>query len=154
MLDQEARKMNDCAQPDALRGAELVCNRPVLVVDDDGDLLETIGQVVADEARHAVVYAKNGAEALDFLLKPDFALPCLIVLDLMMPVVNGWQVLSFCRTHDAWAKIPVIVVSASMNDQTLEDAHAARFLRKPVALQDLVALVLELCAARPPDSSS
>ncbi len=145
--------MNHGTESETKGSAGLACRRPVLVVDDDGDLLETIGQVVTDETRHEVVYAKNGAEALDFLLKPDIALPCLIVLDLMMPVVNGWQVLSFCRTHDAWAKIPVVVVSASMNAQTLEDAHAARFLRKPIALSRLIALVSELCASRPPDAA-
>jgi CheY-like chemotaxis protein len=145
---------NEGADAETPRDLARACRRPVLVVDDDGDLLDTIGQVIADEAGHEVISAKNGAEALDFLLRPDFALPCLIILDLMMPVVNGWQVLSFCRTHDAWAKIPVIVVSASMNAQTLEDAHAARFLRKPIVLTRLVALVGELCAARPPDSSA
>jgi CheY-like chemotaxis protein len=145
--------ISEAADSDPMSSTGLGCRRPVLVVDDDGDLLETIGQVVTDETDHDVVYAKNGAEALDFLLKPDIALPCMIVLDLMMPVVNGWQVLSFCRTHDAWAKIPVVVVSASMNAQTLEDAHAARFLRKPIALTRLVELVRELCASRPPDSA-
>ena len=122
------------------------CARPILVVDDDGDLRQTVGQVLGEEAGHHVVYARNGAEALDFLLQPDCALPCLIVLDLMMPVVNGWEVLSFCRTHDAWAKIPVIVVSASMNQTTLANALAARFLRKPIRLASLVAQVRELCA--------
>jgi CheY-like chemotaxis protein len=127
------------------RQPSFACHRPVLVVDDDGDLLETIADVIREEASHEVVCSRNGAEALDFLLRPDFPLPCLIVLDLMMPVVNGWDVLSFCRTHDAWAKIPVIVASASMNEQTLKDAHAAFFLRKPVDLRKLKAAVGSLC---------
>jgi CheY-like chemotaxis protein len=128
------------------------CGRPVLVVDDDGDLRQTLGQVLSEEAGHDIVYARNGTEALDFLLRPDVALPCSIVLDLMMPVVSGWDVLSFCRTHDAWADIPVIVVSASMNASTLQAASAARFLRKPIRLQALVAHVTELCAERAPAS--
>jgi CheY-like chemotaxis protein len=117
----------------------------VLVVDDDGDVLETLNQVLGEHAGHRVVCARDGTDALDFLLQPDVPLPCFVVLDLMMPVVNGWQVLSFLKTHDSWAEIPVIVVSASMNEQTLQAAHAARFLRKPIKLEALLALVAACC---------
>jgi CheY-like chemotaxis protein len=117
----------------------------VLVVDDDGDLLETLGQVLSEQGGHRVVAARHGTEALDFLLGPDDPLPCFIVLDLMMPIVNGWQVLSFLRTHDSWAKIPVIVVSVAANAETLESAPNARFLSKPIRLEALLAHVGACC---------
>ncbi|HEX4343949.1 MAG TPA: response regulator, partial [Solirubrobacteraceae bacterium] len=101
----------------------------MLIVDDDGDLLETLGQVLDEQAGHRVVSARDGTAALDFLLRPDVPLPCFIVLDLMMPIVNGWQVLSFLKTHDRWAELPVIVVSTSMNEETLREAQTVRFLR-------------------------
>ncbi len=120
----------------------------MLVVDDDGDLLETLGQILDEQGSHRVVAAKNGTDALDFLLSPDVPLPCFIVLDLMMPVVNGWQVLSFLKTHDAWLDIPVIVVSASMNEETIEGVRDAMFLRKPIKLEALLALVARCCDRR------
>jgi CheY-like chemotaxis protein len=130
------------------------CERPVLVVDDDGDLRKTLAEVVEDHGSHRVIAVRDGTEALDFLLRPDVALPCFIVLDLMMPVVNGWQVLSFLETHDAWLDIPVIVVSASMNRETLEVARRAMFLRKPIKLDPLLALVAACCERRLPLESS
>ncbi len=74
----------------------------------------------------------------------------------MMPVVNGWQVLSFLQTQTAGAELPVIVVSTSMNEQTLQSAQAARFLRKPIKLEALLAHVAACCdswRARPSATS-
>jgi CheY-like chemotaxis protein len=134
-------------RPSASSGTRAICALPALIVDDDGDVLEALQTLVQDEGGHAVVGARNGAAALDFLLRPDVPLPCFIVLDLMMPVVSGWQVLSFLRTHDAWASIPVLVVSASSNRTTLDDPYAKRFLEKPLDPDVLLATVREVCCS-------
>ncbi len=108
---------------------------PVLVVDDDPDILETVGEVIAAEGIPVVV-AANGRAALDILgagLRPS-----LVVLDLMMPVVSGWEVLEAIRADRALADVPVAVLSAAGGRAP---AGATCFLRKPIELDTLLELI-------------
>jgi CheY-like chemotaxis protein len=106
----------------------------ILVVEDDDDLRDTICEVLAGEGI-VVQAARNGVEALSLLEKDD--VPDLILLDLMMPVMNGWEFRSRQVADPRLAKIPVIVMSATERLADAAIADAAQ-LRKPMCLEQLV----------------
>jgi two-component system chemotaxis response regulator CheY len=108
--------------------------RPVLVVEDDEDVREAVATILEDEG-YTVVTASQGREALEVLA--NGARPCLVLLDLMMPVMDGWQVLEEMQRHASMANIPVIVLSAS-RDAGPAAPNVRRYLKKPVGLDVLL----------------
>jgi CheY-like chemotaxis protein len=111
----------------------------LLLVEDDDDVREALADVLR-EAGYDVAWAADGAEAIRALrsgLRPDA-----ILLDLMMPVMDGFQFRAEQRSDPALARIPVILISA---DRALErDAKAlevAAQLAKPAAVADLLATI-------------
>ena len=110
----------------------------VLVVEDDADILHAVVQVLEDEG-YAVRAAENGRVALATLREPGARLPCVILLDLMMPVMDGWAFRAEQLRDPALASIPVIVLTADGN--AAEKAalmNGAGALRKPVELLTLL----------------
>ena len=108
---------------------------PVLVVDDDPDIRETLRDVIEAEG-FAVVCAANGRAALEAL---DMGLrPSLIVLDLMMPTMSGWELLAAIRADRVFADLPVAVISAAGG---APPPGATCFLRKPIDLDTLIGLI-------------
>ena len=89
---------------------------PVLVVEDDADLRELMRRWWLEEEGWVVAEAENGRAALDRVAENR---PELIVLDLMMPEMDGFSFLEALRQHVAWRSIPVVVVTAK--DLTAED---------------------------------
>jgi CheY-like chemotaxis protein len=79
-----------------------------LIVEDERDLREMLAEVMVMEGYH-VATARNGREALELM---SSAPPAIVLLDLMMPVMNGWEVLEHLQRHDSLREIPVIVLSA------------------------------------------
>ena len=112
--------------------------RCVLVVDDDEDIRETIADVLRD-AGYAVRVAADGGEALVDMR--DYA-PCVVLLDLMMPLVDGWQVVEEMRRDPALAGIPVCIVSAQAG---LAPAATVAVLSKPVSIEGLLGVVRAHC---------
>lgn len=100
----------------------------VLLVEDDLAIREALSELLQDEG-YLVQTAVHGQAAIDALISG--ARPRMILLDLMMPVMDGWQFMSALHAHDAWANIPVIVVSAAKEAMP---AGACRCLSKPVDL--------------------
>jgi len=88
---------------------------PVLVVDDDLGARERMGRMLTKEGWQ-VATAENGRVALEVM---SGAKPALILLDLMMPVMDGFDFLSQIRRHPEWQRIPVIVLTAK--DLTADD---------------------------------
>jgi CheY-like chemotaxis protein len=117
-------------------------NRRIVVVDDDSDILESISIVLAGAGYDART-ASNGAEALDIMRQTQ---PCLVLLDLMMPGMNGWQVRAEQMREDALASIPTVVMTgfpaAAENAASL---GAAAWLKKPIDLDDLLDTLDRLC---------
>lgn len=109
---------------------------PVLVVDDDPDIRDTLREVIEAEG-YLVATAPNGRAALEALI--EGLRPSLIVLDLMMPAMSGWDVLSAIRGDRALADIPVAVISASGG--RTPPPGATHFLRKPIDLDHLLDVV-------------
>jgi CheY-like chemotaxis protein len=84
----------------------------VLIVDDHADIREMVCELVAAEG-HTAHEAANGQDALDWLVKQTIT-PCLILLDLRMPVLDGWDFLRAMRATRQWVDVPVIVLSATI----------------------------------------
>lgn len=118
-------------------------DRPILIVEDDRDLADTLVDVLQDEG-YSVVVASNGKEALD-LLESGKCMAALILLDLMMPVMDGWE---FQRrlVSGAHASIPVVVCTADGHArEKAESMNAAGHLQKPSTVDALLQTVEALC---------
>ena len=115
----------------------------VLVVDDETDLRTTICEILQDEGWD-VIGAADGAEALTWL-RAGFR-PRLILLDLVMPVMDGWRFRENQAADPRLADIPVILLSSEYHARR-EPIDVAMLLRKPVALDELTATVERFCAA-------
>jgi CheY-like chemotaxis protein len=113
----------------------------VFVVEDDLDTRDMLGRFLELEGFH-VELAANGKQALERLSAGVH--PCVILLDLMMPVMDGWQFRREQVRDRGLAEIPVIVVSAAGKDRLAEiDANA--YLSKPVDLEQLLERVSQYC---------
>jgi CheY-like chemotaxis protein len=106
--------------------------RSILVVDDDEAIRQVIAEVLREEG-YDVVCAENGVQALAELGKPEQ--PDLVLLDLMMPVMSGWEVLEHLEAKDKLANVPIVVVSAMTAPGVCEH------LAKPIDLEDLLSTV-------------
>jgi CheY-like chemotaxis protein len=105
----------------------------VLIVDDDDAIRETIDLALQMD-NHTTAVASNGGEALEWLGRNQP--PCLIFLDLMMPIVDGWQVIEQLRRDKRLADVPVVVITAFSRE--LGSAAELPVLRKPIELRDLL----------------
>jgi len=88
----------------------------------------------------SAIPAENGQQALELLRRPSFH-PKLVILDLMMPVMDGWTFLSERAKDPALNKVPVVVCSAAA-DRLPE---GIRFMRKPISVDMLLSTVKEYC---------
>jgi CheY-like chemotaxis protein len=113
----------------------------VLVVEDDVAILRAIMQVLEDEG-HAVRGAANGRAALDLLRAPGAKPPRVILLDLMMPVMDGWAFRAEQLRDPALASIPVVLLTADNNAKDKgATMNSAASLRKPVELEQLLSAI-------------
>lgn len=113
----------------------------VLIVEDDLNTREMLGQFLELEG-YKVETAENGKRALERLGSGMGA--CVILLDLMMPVMDGWQFRQEQIRDASLANIPVIVVSAA-GCERLEKIQANAYLSKPVDLDELLGCVTQFC---------
>lgn len=119
----------------------MTCNK-ILLVEDDADIRTTLKEVLELEG-YDVVPAGNGKEAFDALSgMQDY--PCLILLDLMMPIMNGWEFLEAQQTEKAISDIPVVVVSAAGDKARSAKAHG--FIKKPIEVDGLLRMIKQYCA--------
>jgi CheY-like chemotaxis protein len=116
----------------------------LLLVEDDLDLREALGEILAGEG-YDVVSTGDGLEALRRL--QGGLEPSLILLDLILPGMNGWELLERARGDRTLAGIPVVLMTASTED-AVPFPRAAACLIKPFDVDELIHLVGELCPAR------
>jgi two-component system, chemotaxis family, chemotaxis protein CheY len=110
----------------------------VLVVDDDPDILEAICDILEGE-HYRVARARHGLEALE---RVEQERPVLILLDLMMPVMDGLAFADALRSRQRHFGIPIIVISADGNPQKAAAVGARGFLAKPFDIDALLAQVM------------
>lgn len=119
-------------------------SRTILIVEDDADIRETL-QHLLEASGYRVAPASNGKVALDQI--DTMGRPCLILLDLMMPVMDGWAFLSALEQNEALAEVPIVIVSA-YTDKVASLERAQQILKKPVDIHALMEVVRQHCGPR------
>jgi CheY-like chemotaxis protein len=115
----------------------------LLIVEDDVELRKTLASLFED-LDYTVAAAANGQEALFYLQSAPA--PCLILLDLIMPVMNGWAFRSEQLDDPRLAVIPVVIISIiNVTQEQGAVLNAVAYLGKPVDLTELVVLVAHYC---------
>ncbi len=118
-------------------------SKKILVVDDDSDHLSTVGEVLGEEG-YLVETAHSGGEALELLTmhRPD-----LILLDLMMPEMDGWTLYAEIRKRRALTRVPVVMMTHGGERVLAQAPVASGYLAKPLHRRELLETV-EACLIR------
>ena len=113
----------------------------VLVVDDDADVREML-ELFLTHSGFEIRSAANGAQALERMREKR---PCVVLLDLMMPVMTGWQFRERQLEDPSIASVPVVVVTAAFDHKSIGRQLGLPCLSKPVDLEELVTIVHQAC---------
>lgn len=116
----------------------------VLLVDDDEDLRDSIADFLRISG-YFVSTAEDGRAALDAIANQRR--PCVVLLDLVMPVMDGWKFLAVMQGDPALATIPIVIASA--HAATHAPAGTAGVIHKPFDLTELLAVVEQHCGPPP-----
>jgi two-component system, chemotaxis family, chemotaxis protein CheY len=116
-------------------------HKAVLIVEDEDDLRQMMAQMLAIEGFKAATVS-NGREALAYLELGDY--PEVILLDLMMPVMDGWEFSRRQQSDPRLKDVPVIVLSA-LDAGRAADVRSAAFLKKPLDFDLMLRLVRGYC---------
>ena len=119
-------------------------HQTIFIIEDDTDLRETMKELLEIEG-FTVATAENGREGMKLIERNGK--PCLILLDMMMPVMNGWEFLeTMQRDQQALlAKTRVAIVSAAVEMADLQQQYGCSVLKKPVNVDRLFALAHAAC---------
>jgi CheY-like chemotaxis protein len=113
----------------------------VLCVDDDPDDRELIRiAIFKADPSYSVVHATNGKEALQYLTRADETeLPCLVILDINMPVMDGKQTLAEIKKNEKWNEVPVVVFSTSSHPADLRfcERYGVELVTKPSNFKEI-----------------
>lgn len=119
-------------------------SKKILVVDDEPDILYTVGQML-EMSGYEVIRAKDGSECLDKMseLETD---PDLIILDIMMPNVSGWDVAAKIKENPKWKDIPIVFLTAKGDTMSvgMGGLAAVDYITKPFDIKDLVVRVKKI----------
>jgi CheY-like chemotaxis protein len=114
-------------------------NGPTVLVAEDDDDYRALTRAKLEAHGYAVGEARNGREALAQLLDPLVPEPHVILLDMEMPLLTGWELLRILASYWRLARIPVIVLSGSQRDD--RGSHAREWLEKPQEWSRLLQVV-------------
>lgn len=112
----------------------------ILVVEDDAGIRESL-RLILEVENYAVTTAADGKEGLQKLA--TMPKPCLILVDLMMPVMNGWEFVKALEGNMLLASIPVVIVTAYAD--SAKTIRASGIVKKPVNLDELLSFVRQHC---------
>ena len=119
--------------------------KPILLVEDDKIDAMTVKRSLRDiHVTNRLLLAGNGEDALQYLREPNIDRPCIILLDLNMPKMNGLEFLQVLKQDTILKKIPVIVLTTSKNEQDKLESFrlgVAGYMIKPVDYQQFVEVV-------------
>jgi len=119
-----------------------ITNQPILLVEDDQVDVMTVKRALKEiHITNPVVNLENGEEALKYLRDPDSAKPCIILLDLNMPIMNGIEFLQVAKRDAQLKRIPVVVLTTSEEQQdkiNSFDLGVAGYMAKPVDYRQFV----------------
>lgn len=122
----------------------LEAEKTILIIEDDPDIRDTMAQIL-DEEGYRTFTASSGLDALQQLR--DGLRPHLILLDLMMPIMDGWQFREEQEKNPAIAAIPVVLISAAGQiGRDVPRITRGTYIRKPISFEVLLSTVEKFCA--------
>jgi CheY-like chemotaxis protein len=123
---------------------------PILLVDDSDDARSAVRDAL-DEAGHVVIEAANGQQALNLLVAPEQYV-ALIIVDLQMPIMDGWRFIQLLSCYVRLSNIPIIVVTAATQPHLERITHKAVYgcLQAPYELEALLAMIDSCLSSVPP----
>lgn len=112
-------------------------NKIIMVVDDEPDILLTVGQML-EMSGYKVIKAKDGVECINKLNELGTA-PDLVLLDIMMPDLSGWDVAAKIKENPAWKEIPIVFLTAKGDTMSIGMGNLAAedYIIKPFDVKDL-----------------
>ena len=124
----------------------------ILLIEDDPDHAELIMEVLeAENVQKEIILLKDGLEALNYFQRYEnnglYSQIKLVILDLNLPKVDGMEILKFLKQNSMYCSIPVVILSTSSDDKTIETAYkngANDYIAKPILYEDFVAKVKTL----------
>lgn len=125
----------------------------ILVVDDEESIVEFIGRALKQNG-YSVVKAFNGDDALSMM---EEELPDMVILDLMLPLMDGWEVCRRAKSRDKLRNIPILILTARNSTEDVVqglDLGADDYMRKPFPLDELLARVRMLLRRSAPEGTA
>lgn len=113
--------------------------KTILVVDDYSDIVVSVKQVLEDPTgEYRVIGAESGEKCLQ-ILQQNAPLPDLILLDIMMPGMSGWDVAARIKQNDQWCDVPIVFLSAKGDEMSVGIGHLAseEYIVKPFDIMKL-----------------
>ena len=127
-----------------------ITNRPILLVEDDQvDKMTVVRALKEIHVTNPLVHRENGEEAVNYLKDPASEKPCIILLDLNMPIMNGIEFLKTVKNDDKLKRIPVVVLTTSEEQQDKVnsfDLGVAGYMAKPVDYRQFVEVMRSIDA--------
>lgn len=118
-------------------------NKDILLIEDSRSIRDSLVWVIEYEG-FSVATATNGKEALDLLAQGW--VPSMILLDMLMPVMNGWEFRELQQKNALWKNIPTVILTASVNmDKNIPLYKNEFYIPKPFDVNELLALVKKFC---------
>ncbi len=119
--------------------------QPILLIEDDLVDVMTVKRGFKElGVLNKLVATENGEEALNYLSNPEDGLPCVILLDINMPKMNGHEFLGILNKHSVFKQIPVIMLTSSKEQQDVDtcfDQGISGYILKPVDYKQFLASI-------------
>lgn len=120
-------------------------NKPILLVEDDSVDAMTVKRALKEiHVINRIDVVKNGEEAIEYLKRDDEGNPCIILLDINMPRMNGIEFLKEARKQSLLDRIPVVVLTTSKDDEDIIESYklcVAGYILKPVTYTEFIETV-------------
>lgn len=127
-----------------------ITNRPILLVEDDQvDKMTVVRALKEIHVTNPLVHRENGEEAVHYLQDPASEKPCIILLDLNMPIMNGLEFLKAVKNDGKLKRIPIVVLTTSDEQQdkiNSFDLGVAGYMAKPVDYRQFVEVMRSIDA--------
>ncbi|SCY05984.1 Response regulator receiver domain-containing protein [Nitrosospira sp. Nl5] len=127
-----------------------ITNKPILLVEDDQVDTMTVTRALKEiHVTNPLVHLENGEEAVNYLQDPASEKPCIILLDLNMPIMNGIEFLQVVKNDDQLKRIPVVVLTTSEEQQDKVNSFnlgVAGYMAKPVDYRQFVEVMRSIDA--------
>lgn len=127
-----------------------ITNKPILLIEDDQVDTMTVKRALREiHVTNPLVHVENGEEALHYLRDPQREKPCIMLLDLNMPIMNGIEFLQVAKHDDQLKRIPVVVLTTSEEQQDKVNSFnlgVAGYMAKPVDYRQFVEVMRSIDA--------